>query len=110
LVELKECRISGTTINCHFLTVNSDAEKNLWFYPSQSRLLDEEGNEYNGKSGGFGGRNQESFVTANVATGVPMKLQLVFEGVPPELQRATLLAIPFNHGAVQFRNVTLVRE
>ena len=109
-VELKECRISGISVKCDFLAVNSAEEKHFWFYAWQSRLLDEEGNEYKGTSGAFGGRGQEDFVQAILATGVPIKVQLTFQGIPAELQRATLLDIPFNNAGVQFRNVLLVRE
>lgn len=110
MFELRGCAISETSVECEFVITNSGKDDIFRFMASHSRLFDAEGNEYRGRVGSIGGRGEGEVPSTTMATGVPVKARLTFEGIPPELDRATLLEFAaYDNVKAQFRDVPLVR-
>ncbi|HEX4963235.1 MAG TPA: FlgO family outer membrane protein [Thermoanaerobaculia bacterium] len=115
LFELKGCSLSGKLVKCEFLVTNSGEDADVALYSGNSRLFDGEGNEYHAdeailgisKCGGYCSSAQ-----TRLASGIPVKARLSFDGIPPETQRATLVELRAwqrTESTVQFRDVHLAR-
>jgi TolB-like protein len=108
LIELKGCVLSGKIVTCDFLITNNGEDVNETIYAGSSRLFDGEGNEYHGQHVIFGTDSGGSAGT-RLASGIPVRGRITFDGIPPESQRATLLELLTDRYRIQFRNVPLVR-
>jgi TolB-like protein len=120
--ELKRCTRSGVSLQCEFLITNEGADRKVYLFASNARLIDEGGTEYEaisltlagGHTGMVFGSNKPPTAAA-LATGVPVKGVVTFEGIPSSTQRAALIEIQEEGGGMyggrglkaQFRNVPL---
>lgn len=109
LFELKGCSLAGRLVNCEFLVTNNGEDVIEDIYPGNSRLFDGEGNEFHGGMAIFGSMKSTNSAGTTLASGIPARAQLSFDGIPPETQRATLLELQGRNFKVQFRNVPLTR-
>lgn len=125
IFELKQCILSGRSLECVVLITNQGEDRTLYLFPGNSRLIDEGGTEYSAISltlGGGGshvpmmtfGANKPP-AAANLPTGVPIKAVLSFEGIPSDTKRAALIELQEAVGGfyggrglkAQFRNIPL---
>jgi curli biogenesis system outer membrane secretion channel CsgG len=124
--ELKRCTLSGTDLQCEILITNQGQDRTLYLFPSNARLVDEEGTQYDAISLTLGGGahvpmmvfgNNKPPAASHLATGVPVKAVLSFEGIPSGTKRVALIEIQETRGGLyggrglvaQFRNVPLTR-
>jgi len=121
--ELKRCARSGESLQCEILITNEGADRKVSLFASNARLIDEGGTEYQAISLTFVGSSRRTMVFGNnkppsatdLATGVPVKAVVTFEGIPSSTQRAALIEIRETAGGfyggrglnAQFRNVPL---
>ncbi len=121
--ELKRCARSGESLQCEILITNEGADRKVSLFASNARLIDEGGTEYEAISLTFVGSSRKVMVfgnnkppsAADLATGVPVKAVVTFEGIPSSTQRAALIEIREAAGGfyggrglkAQFRNVPL---
>lgn len=109
LFELKGCNLSGKLVECKFLVTNNGEDDNTSLSARGSRLFDGEGNEYHAIQVILGSDSGNYSAATRLATGIPVRAQLSFDGIPPETQHATLLELIGSGIKIQFRNVPLVR-
>jgi len=114
--ELTDCQLFGTRITCELLVTNNDKDRELeirgsYYAGDKTRLVDPDGNEYDVSKVQFGSPNpykQKQGATANLVTGVPFKLALVFDNMPQDMTTISLLDISVEGtGSVQFRDIPL---
>lgn len=123
--ELKQCSLSGTSLECEVLITNEGEDRTLRLFPANARLVDEGGTEYSciHLTLGGGGSHVPTMTFgdnkppagAQLTTGVPVKAVLTFEGIPSGTKRAALIEIQETAGGfyggrglkAQFRNVPL---
>jgi TolB-like protein len=125
--ELKRCTHSGERLQCEILITNEGADRKVYLFASNARLVGEDGNEFQAISLTFGGGsstkvtvfgNNKPPSAAILATGVPVRSVVIFEGIPSSTQRAALIEIQETAGGfyggrglkAQFRNVPLPPE
>jgi TolB-like protein len=112
LFELKGCRLSGKLVKCEFLVTNSGEDAEATLYVGHSRLFDGEGNEYHAEEailGSWKAGIYDIVAHTRLASGIPVRARLSFDGIPPDTPRATLLELQGEGYTVQFRNVPLAR-
>ena len=113
LFVLKGCSLSGKLVQCNFLVTNSGEDATVELYHGGSRLFDGEGNEYHAVEAILGSSKvltDEWYpASTRLATGIPVRARLSFDGIPPETQLATLLEVRTNQATLQFRKVPLKR-
>jgi TolB-like protein len=116
IFELKRCNLSGKSLVCELLIINKREDRSIRFSPQNSRLIDEEGGGYDARTLTLGISPSSQFGASTetiLATDIPVKARLTFEGIPPDTRRATLLEIKTGWGGegvtIQFRNVPLTR-
>jgi hypothetical protein len=125
IFELKQCSLSGTSLECEVLITNQGEDRTLRLSPGSARLVDEGGTEYSCISltlGGGGSHvptmtfgDNKPPAAAQLTNGVPIKAVLTFEGIPAGTKRAALIEIQEPAGGfyggrglkAQFRNVPL---
>lgn len=123
IFELQQCACSGESLQCEILITNEGADRRVSLFASNARLIDEGGTEYAAISLTFVGLSRKAMVfgnnqppsAADLATGVPVKAIVTFEGIPSSTQRAALLEIREAAGGfyggrglkAQFRDVPL---
>jgi hypothetical protein len=111
--ELTDCQLFGTRITCELLVTNNDKDRDLeirgsYYAGGKTRLIDQRGNEYDVAKVQLGGDERKESVSANLVTGVPFKLVLVFDDMPQDMTTISLLDISVDRiGSVQFRNIPL---
>lgn len=111
--ELTDCRLFGTRITCELLVTNNDKDRELdirgsYYAGGKTRLIDQRGNEYGVSKVQLGGDERKENARANLVTGVPFKLVLVFDNMPQDMTTISLLDISVEGtGSVQFRNIPL---
>lgn len=111
--ELIDCQLFGTRITCNLLVTNNDQDRELeirgsYYAGGKTRLIDQRGNEYDVAKVQLGSHNRKEGASANLVTGVPFKLSLVFDGMPQDMTTISLLDISVEGtGSVQFRNIPL---
>jgi hypothetical protein len=111
--ELSDCQLFGTRITCELLVTNNDKDRELeirgsYYAGGRTRLIDQRGNEYGVAKVRLGGDERKENARANLVTGVPFKLVLVFDDMPPDMTTISLLDISVDGtGSVQFRNIPL---
>lgn len=111
--ELTDCQLFGTRITCELLVTNNDKDRDLeirgsYFAGGKTRLIDQHGNEYGVSKVQLGGDERKEKASANLVTGVPFKLALVFDDMPQDMTTISLLDISVEGtGSVQFRNIPL---
>ncbi|HSS47767.1 MAG TPA: FlgO family outer membrane protein [Thermoanaerobaculia bacterium] len=111
LFELKGCSLSGKLVQCDFLITNGGEDVNAELFAHYSRLIDGDGNEYHGERVILGSSSGIEAST-RLATGIPVRARLSFDGIPPETQQAKLLELapaPTTASTIQFRNIPLTR-
>lgn len=108
--ELKQCRLSGTSVACDLLITNTDRDRRLTLR-SNSTTFDQEGNQY--RAGKMQLANQEDYgVSSYLISSVATKARVTFDAVSPTATKLTLLYLScsvqdgpdFN---VEYRNVPL---
>jgi hypothetical protein len=125
IFELKQCSLTGISLECEVLITNQGEDRTLRLSPASARLVDEGGTEYSCVSltlGGGGSHvptmtfgDNKPPAGAKLTTGVPVKAVLTFEGIPSGTKRAALIEIQETAGGfyggrglkAQFRNVPL---
>jgi hypothetical protein len=111
--ELNDCQLFGTRITCDLLVTNNDEDRELeirgsYYAGGKTRLIDQRGNEYDVSKVQLGSYDRKQGASANLVTGVPFKLTLVFDDMPQDMTTISLLDISVEGtGSVQFRNIPL---
>jgi len=109
------CRLSGSVVTCDLSVVNKDDDRQIEIctpcFGNSSRLVDAEGNEYQPEAASLGS-NHSLRPTAALASGVPLKGSMRFNGVPAGSVTIKLLEIGFRAGftgehQVQFHDIAL---
>ncbi|HVT18558.1 MAG TPA: FlgO family outer membrane protein [Thermoanaerobaculia bacterium] len=119
--DLKSCTLGGATLTCNFLITNQGEDRELQIVSSpqyrtgvggSTRLIDDSGDQYQSTEATLA-NTRGTWVISRLASGIPVRAQLQFEGVKPELKEAKLIELacisvrgPF---VVQFRDVPIVR-
>jgi TolB-like protein len=112
LFEIKGCSLAGKLVKCELLVTNSGEDVDTYLFAVDVRLFDDEGNEYQAQEvflGGSKGSGKFEAARTRLASGIPVRARLSFDGISPETQRATLLELKANQSTIQFRNVPLTR-
>jgi TolB-like protein len=123
--ELKEVKMSGTTVTCDLTITNNDnnQDRNLVLHLKdglsgrQSRIFDEFGNEYSATYVQLGNKERRGAigdVTNTLVSGIPTKVKISFEKVSVKANKITLLEISCQLGSwtyfkAQFRNIPITR-
>ncbi|HUP41965.1 MAG TPA: FlgO family outer membrane protein [Thermoanaerobaculia bacterium] len=109
---LRGCSRSGSAVRCELLVTNEWQDRSLVLV--SSRLFDDHGNEWDsGKltpSRSTRSIQVGGYQTSRVVSGVPIRFELRFDGVPSQAKIATLVEVSFRsdrEGRVQFRAVPL---
>ncbi len=110
--DLKQCRMSGSTVICELVITNTDADRVLRLGDS-TKMFDDSGSEYSAKQVQVANKEGDS-VEPTLINGVATKARFTFEGVSPQATRISLLdiyGIPRVRDAqdfhIQFRNIPL---
>ncbi|TRZ92591.1 hypothetical protein D4R89_01065 [bacterium] len=90
--ELKQCKISGTTIICEVLIINNEKDRQVVVYgrgySNYSRIIDNNGFEYKAEKFQLGSNSNQGggYVSGTMVTGIPTLLIFKFENIsePPE--------------------------
>lgn len=93
LFEFRGCSISGASVDCKFLMTSKSEDQEVSF--GGSRLVDEEGNEYRAERVVAGAADSRRGGAASLASGIPLKGQIVFRDVPPDIKKGALIEIYF---------------
>ncbi len=114
--ELKQCRLSGTSVICDLVITNNDTDRYLGCDASSSSMYDDSGNGTRGTNSQIA--NAGTYDNAPLlVSGVPVRARITFEGISPQASRITLLKILYitasegrrrENFEVEFRNVPLV--
>jgi hypothetical protein len=112
--ELTDCLLFGTRITCDLLVTNNDKDRELsirgsYYQGDKTRLIDQRGNEYGVSKVQLGSYDRKEGASANLVTGVPFKLTLVFDDMAQDMTMLSLLDISVEgpEGSVQFRDIPL---
>ncbi len=110
--ELQQCKMSGNTINFHFLITNNDRDRNLEM--SGSRIIDDLGNEASTERLLLGNASPWIFgsVSNVLVSGIPMKANVIFEDIsfqPNYIALLEILCYSDNDFKVQFRNIPITK-
>jgi TolB-like protein len=108
-IDLRGCRLSGTSVMCEFIITNNDRDRRLgigW----GTRMFDDFGNEVRSQAVRIAdktGGNADAALISGVAT----RARVAFEGVSAEATKMTLFHLEFygdaGDFAVEYRNVPL---
>jgi TolB-like protein len=113
--ELKQCRLSGTSVICDLVITNNDIDRYLGCDANRSSMYDDAGNGSRGTSSQIA--NAGTYDNAPLlVSGVPVRARITFEGISPQAKRITLLKILYITASgrqrddfeLEFRNVPLV--
>ena len=109
---LRGCSRSGSVVRCELLVTNEWQDRSL--VVESSRLFDDLGNEWDSgrlsPSRSTRGSQIGGYQSSRVVSGVPIRFELRFDGVPSQAKVATLVEVSFRsdrEGRVQFRGVPL---
>lgn len=114
--QLYKCMSSGQIVTCDFMVTNKAADRGLNIYGTNgnnsSRIIDDMGNVFNASKVKIGTNTGNYDCGVNLASNIPMKMQLIFEGVTSQSNTLSLLELKGYSGFVahfkaQFRNVQL---
>lgn len=119
--ELKQCRISGTTVACDLMiTNNENSQRRLEFYQRDfgpiSKIFDGQGNEIRMTSNEIS--NRGSYEYATILPDVSVKAKAVFNDVSSDSQELKLVTFYFDtikdgyivdSFKIEFKNVPLTR-
>ena len=111
--ELTDCQLFGTRMTCELLITNNDKDRELeirgsYYAGNKTRLIDQRGNEYDVSKVQLGSYDRKQGATANLVTGVPFKLGLIFDDIPQDMTTISLLDISVEGtGSVQFKDIPL---
>ncbi|GCL36829.1 hypothetical protein SR1949_19350 [Sphaerospermopsis reniformis] len=115
-VSLKSCDRSGKIIKCHLLLTSKKKFDIRVYgrsgnYPT-SRIFDSFGNEYNAASVKIGNTENADWVDKQLLEGIPTKLMLTFNEIPPEVKEIAVLDIRStsnyaNTDNTEFRNIVI---
>jgi TolB-like protein len=105
---LQNCVASGATVRCHLLATSKNVDQVLSL-ASNSRAIDELGNEYYVSQLQIGSRSSGRSARGTLIAGVPTTVSLAIEGIAPEVRKFAVLEIVGSKHKVQFRNVPLSR-
>lgn len=107
IFQLMGWKLSNGIATFSFLITSLEKDKELGMH-NESKLIDYEGNEYEGSYVRIGSSGHYSYVTNTLIAGIPVKASLTYKGVSKNIKGVALLEI--NCGGsfkVQFRNVPL---
>lgn len=110
--ELKQCKLSGSSVACDFIVTNNDSDREL-VIRKNSTIFDQENNRYEARRIRLA-NNEDTFgVKAYMVSGVPTKASIIFEGVASTANKLSLMYISLrtNTGEfdIEYRNVRLIR-
>jgi hypothetical protein len=110
-VSLKSCDRSGKIIKCHLL-LTSKKKFDITVYGRSgnsipSRIFDRVGNEYNAASVKVGNTEDPDRVDKQLLEGIPTKLILTFNEIPPEVKEIAVLDIRSYYDNTEFRNIVI---
>jgi len=120
-VVLKQCKSSGTAVNCEFDITSNDMDRSLGFSvgsnTNPSRLFDEAGAEHFPAQVRLGNRVGTNYVENPMVAGVSYNLSIRFEDIPSASNKITLLRLrgsillgtEIRDLVVEFRGVPLVK-
>jgi hypothetical protein len=106
LIELQQCRPLGRDLRCRFRVTNETQDRQLNFHVPNSMVVDHHGNEYKGSQGRIG-KNEGSWLSIKLIAGIAYEAEVVFPGVPPELNTLAALEFDFANFQTQFNNVPI---
>lgn len=112
--ELQRCLLKGTRVTCEFKITDSGRDSRLTLcayikYNCYSRLIDRNGDEFMASQASFGGYPPQPRVESGLVTDVPVRSQLIFDGIPADTSVAKLIEFDTSVGDIQFRDVPLSR-
>ena len=113
---LRGCYRSGSSVRCEVMITNQGETRDL--YLTRARMFDDAGNEWPAtlKRASRASRSFEPTPaeTTHFVSGVPVRTQVYFDGVPPQTTKVVLLEMPFRlsggYGQVRFRNITFTER
>lgn len=109
--ELKQCKIENRQIICEVIITNtSDLDKELGIKIKESKLFDEQGNEYPAaivKIANSTSQKGWHYLNKLLVAGVPTPIEFIFENIKASTAKVTLMNLAFkgNIGIVKFRNI-----
>lgn len=90
------CKQSGENLSCAVLLTSLTQDRNFELYGSSEkvRLIDLQGNQYLPKDFQFGNHGKRFWRDyVDLVKGVPLRIVIHFEGIPTNLNRASLLQV-----------------
>ncbi len=107
-VSLKSCDRSVKIIKCNLL-LTSKKKLNIQVNGRYSRIFDRVGNEYNAASVQVGNTEDYYRVNKQFLEGIPTKLILTFNEIPPEVKEIAVLDISYDYYGdnIEFRNIVI---
>lgn len=117
-LELKQCRISGSTVMCDLVITNDDRDRQFG-WGLTTKVFDDFGNEAPVEYGSSLANREGQYPNATLVSGVPTRARLRFEPVSAQATKITLMNIwvvvtsldyrDRDDFDVQFRNIPLLR-
>jgi hypothetical protein len=125
--EVLQCTLFGKRLTCEILVTNADKDKKLQIFDADrntpTRIVDNSGNEYKVATVQFGALRGTSIMGRKIydervtlVTGVPIKATIIFDNLPQDITKVSLLEIFCNADSedyngedfsVQLRNVPI---
>jgi len=103
--QLTGLKYVGEKLYISYTVVSSfDIEKLLYVNGQSTRIIDNEGNEYLRPEAGLGSAKSTYSVNKQMIPGIPMKGELVFSQVPPDVS-VKLLEISVQEGKILFKDL-----
>lgn len=102
---LQGCEREGADIVCWIMVTNRDVDRDLWV-SYESRMIDDAGDQHRQSARIFGG-NETRYgnIKLALASNVPTRLGLRFQGVAGKTRQVKLLEVIYNDFPVQWRNI-----
>lgn len=109
--DLKQCRLSGSSVACDLLITNNDRDRRLTIRDS-STIFDQEGNQYRAGKMQLANNEDGYAVRSYMVSGIITKARVTFDAVSPTATKLTLLHLNFSvedspDFNIQYRNVPL---
>ena len=118
--ELIQCKLSGSRLTCELLITNTEQDRELLLsIPMESpnsRIVDGEGNEYIAKQFQLG-NNKGYHARTKLVTGIPTKVNIIFEDVSQQANKLSLLEIGgcttgnyYKQFTTQMRDIPIIKQ
>lgn len=111
LFQLQDCGLSKQVMTCDFMVTSKGQDRTLTILGSTgSRIIDDMGNEFEAAGIIAGNASDSEWVTNRLVSNIPVKVRLVFQGIPSQAKPLLLLEVVFDDGKAQFRNVPVAAK